>query len=90
LNILRFFFSNEIIHRQNSHAPKSVFYEQSKPVYVWPKLHGGQSASFCTVQVLKNSVNNKEEFNLGRRGSRPKVKQASFLANIALKTKTNS
>jgi len=53
-----FAFFNEMIHRQNSSAPKSVFYEQSKPVYVGPKLHGGQSANVCTVQSLKNSVNN--------------------------------
>ena len=42
-------FFNEIIHRQNSYAAKAVFYEQGKPVYVWPKIHGGQSANVCTV-----------------------------------------
>jgi len=57
-----FAFFNEIIHRQNSYAPIAVFYERSKPVYVWPKLHGGQSANVCAVQSLKNRVNNKEEF----------------------------
>ena len=48
LNNLGFF--NKIIHRQNSYAPKFVLHEQSKPVYIWPKLHGVQSAKVLTVQ----------------------------------------
>ena len=44
------FFLDKIIHRQNSYAPESVLYEQSKLVYIWPKLPGGPSANVLTVQ----------------------------------------
>jgi len=73
------------IHRQSSYAPKSVFYEQSKPVYVWPKLHGGQSANICTVHSLKNSIKNKEEFNLERRSSHPNSKTSFTLGKYCFK-----
>jgi len=39
--------------------------------------------------VIKNSVHNKEEFNIERRSTQ-RVKYASFLANLALKNETNS
>ena len=44
-----------------------------------PKLHGGQSANVYTVQSLKNSIKNKEEFNLERRSSHPKSKTSFSL-----------